>query len=33
MTAIVGLDIGGAHLKLARVRDGRVLQVRQLPCP
>jgi (4-(4-[2-(gamma-L-glutamylamino)ethyl]phenoxymethyl)furan-2-yl)methanamine synthase len=29
---IVGWDIGGAHLKLARVRDGTVVAVRQLPC-
>lgn len=29
---IVGWDIGGAHLKLARVRDGSVLALRQLPC-
>jgi len=33
MTDIVGLDIGGAHLKLARVSGGRVVDVRQLPCP
>jgi probable H4MPT-linked C1 transfer pathway protein len=29
---IVGWDIGGAHLKLARVRDGTVMALRQLPC-
>ena len=29
---IVGWDIGGAHLKLARVRDGTVVALRQLPC-
>ena len=29
---IIGWDIGGAHLKLARVRDGTVLALRQLPC-
>lgn len=29
---IVGWDIGGAHLKLARVRDGAVLALRQVPC-
>jgi (4-(4-[2-(gamma-L-glutamylamino)ethyl]phenoxymethyl)furan-2-yl)methanamine synthase len=29
---IIGWDIGGAHLKLARVRDGRVLALRQAPC-
>ncbi|HYB08632.1 MAG TPA: hydantoinase/oxoprolinase family protein [Alphaproteobacteria bacterium] len=33
MTEIVGLDIGGAHLKLAQVRNRRVVDVRQLPCP
>lgn len=30
---VIGWDIGGAHLKLARVEDGRVVDVRQLPCP
>lgn len=30
---IIGWDIGGAHLKLARVEDGAVVDVRQLPCP
>jgi probable H4MPT-linked C1 transfer pathway protein len=29
---VIGWDIGGAHLKLARVRDGTVLALRQLPC-
>jgi len=29
---IVGWDIGGAHLKVARIRDGTVLVVRHLPC-
>jgi len=29
----IGWDIGGAHLKLARVDRGRVLDVRQIPCP
>lgn len=29
---IVGWDIGGAHLKLARVRDGTVMALRQVPC-
>jgi len=29
---IIGWDIGGAHLKLARVRDGKVLALRQVPC-
>jgi (4-(4-[2-(gamma-L-glutamylamino)ethyl]phenoxymethyl)furan-2-yl)methanamine synthase len=31
MSDIVGWDIGGAHLKLARVGDGVVMEVRQLP--
>jgi (4-(4-[2-(gamma-L-glutamylamino)ethyl]phenoxymethyl)furan-2-yl)methanamine synthase len=29
---IIGWDIGGAHLKLARVRGGTVLALRQVPC-
>ena len=29
---VVGWDIGGAHLKLARVRDGTVVALRQVPC-
>ncbi|WP_045836466.1 hydantoinase/oxoprolinase family protein [Hyphomicrobium sp. 99] len=29
----IGLDVGGAHLKVARVEDGRVAAVRQIPCP
>src|SRR5262245_52158807 len=33
MTSIMGWDLGGANLKLARVQDGRVLQVAQIPCP
>src|SRR5262245_28634853 len=33
MTSIVGWDLGGANLKLARVQDGRVVQVAQIPCP
>src|SRR5690348_256309 len=33
MTEIIGWDIGGAHLKLARTRGGAVLDVRQIPCP
>ena len=33
MVAIVGWDVGGAHLKAARVVDGRVIDVIQLPCP
>jgi len=30
--AVIGWDLGGAHLKAARLRDGRVDQVIQLPC-
>lgn len=33
MTVTIGWDIGGAHLKLALLRDGRLAGVRQLPCP
>ena len=33
MTSIIGWDLGGANLKLARVEDGRVIQVAQIPCP
>jgi probable H4MPT-linked C1 transfer pathway protein len=33
MTSIIGWDLGGANLKLARVEDGRVVQVAQIPCP
>ncbi len=29
----IGLDVGGAHLKVARVEDGRVVSVRQIACP
>ncbi|MBY0560528.1 hydantoinase/oxoprolinase family protein [Hyphomicrobium sp.] len=29
----IGLDVGGAHLKVARVEDRRVVSVRQIPCP
>jgi probable H4MPT-linked C1 transfer pathway protein len=29
----IGWDVGGAHLKAARVVDGRVADVVQLPCP
>jgi probable H4MPT-linked C1 transfer pathway protein len=32
MSDVLGLDIGGAHLKLARVSDGRLLGVRQVAC-
>jgi len=30
--AVIGWDVGGAHLKAARLRDGRVDRVIQLPC-
>jgi probable H4MPT-linked C1 transfer pathway protein len=33
MTSMVGWDLGGANLKLARVEEGRVVQVAQIPCP
>jgi (4-(4-[2-(gamma-L-glutamylamino)ethyl]phenoxymethyl)furan-2-yl)methanamine synthase len=33
MTSIIGWDLGGANLKLARVEDGRVVQVAHVPCP
>ncbi len=29
---VLGLDLGGAHLKAAFARDGRVLAARQVPC-
>lgn len=33
MTSSVGLDVGGAHLKIAVVNDGRVNAVEQIACP
>lgn len=33
MTIVAGWDIGGAHLKYARVENGRVILVRQVACP
>lgn len=30
---LIGLDIGGAHLKAALIEDGVLRAVRQLPCP
>lgn len=33
MGLTAGLDVGGAHLKVALVEDGRVVAVRQLACP
>ncbi len=32
MSVIIGWDIGGAHLKCARVEDGVVREARQTPC-
>lgn len=31
--ATIGLDVGGAHLKVARVEGGRLVAVRQIACP
>jgi len=33
MAAIIGWDVGGAHLKAARVEHGKVTAVLQLPAP
>jgi (4-(4-[2-(gamma-L-glutamylamino)ethyl]phenoxymethyl)furan-2-yl)methanamine synthase len=33
MSTIIGWDIGGAHLKAALIREGRVEAVQQLACP
>ena len=33
MSTIIGWDIGGAHLKAALLRDGRIAAVEQLACP
>jgi probable H4MPT-linked C1 transfer pathway protein len=33
MACVIGWDIGGANVKLARVEDGRVTQVVQISCP
>ncbi len=33
MAVVAGYDVGGAHLKVARVEDGCVTAVRQLSCP
>jgi probable H4MPT-linked C1 transfer pathway protein len=33
MTIVAGYDVGGAHLKIARVENGTLTAVRQLPCP
>ena len=33
MSTVIGYDVGGAHLKFARVENGRVVDVRQIACP
>ncbi|MEO1544171.1 MAG: hydantoinase/oxoprolinase family protein, partial [Pseudomonadota bacterium] len=33
MTKILGLDVGGAHLKAAALHDGRLTNTRQVVCP
>lgn len=33
MQTVIGWDIGGAHVKAARIEDGRVVFARQLACP
>ncbi|MGE0053028.1 MAG: hydantoinase/oxoprolinase family protein [Hyphomicrobium sp.] len=33
MSTIVGLDVGGAHIKAARLDNGRLAAIRQLACP
>ncbi|MEO1205996.1 MAG: hydantoinase/oxoprolinase family protein [Pseudomonadota bacterium] len=33
MTSILGLDIGGAHLKAAAFQEGRLMETRQIACP
>ena len=33
MTLTAGYDVGGAHLKVALVEDGRVVEARQIACP
>ncbi len=33
MEASFGWDLGGANLKLARIEDGRIVSVTQIPCP
>ena len=33
MDAVIGWDIGGAHVKAARVLAGRVAAAVQVPCP
>lgn len=31
--SVIGWDIGGAHVKAARIENGQVVAVRQAPCP
>lgn len=33
MAITAGYDVGGAHLKVALAEDGRIVAVRQIPCP
>src|ERR1700724_4446666 len=33
MQNIIGWDVGGAHLKAARVENGIITQAVQMPCP
>ena len=33
MTTTIGYDVGGAHLKIARIENGRPVAVRQIVCP
>lgn len=33
MTIVAGYDVGGAHLKVARIENGRLSAVRQIACP
>lgn len=33
MRVTIGYDVGGAHLKVARLEDGRAVAVRQIACP
>ncbi|MBC8049256.1 MAG: hypothetical protein H7X92_03785 [Chitinophagales bacterium] len=32
MNVVIGWDIGGAHVKCARAVNGRIVEVRQIPC-
>lgn len=33
MTCLIGWDLGGANLKLARIEEGRPIHAAQIPCP